>query len=106
MSIRVRSQDADFSGYTKCYTCDKVFHWKELDCGHFFHGRLDFDLRNLRKQCTSCNRFRHGNHALYAIKLIEELGLEEVKQLEKDSLAKGNNYSTQELEEIIKRYAL
>lgn len=105
ISVYVRSLGADWQGYTYCYTCLKRFHWKDLDCGHFFHNRLDYDLRNLRKQCTACNRFKHGNLGIYAIKLTQELGLKGIKQLEKDSIKKGNNYSRQELFDIINKFS-
>ena len=104
ISVFVRSLGADWNGYTYRYTCLRRFHWKDLDCGHFFHNRLDYDLRNLRKQCTYCNRFLHGNHAQFAIRLIEETSLKEVKQLEKDSLKKGNDYTRLELEKIKIKY--
>lgn len=105
-SVWVRSKEADFSGYAKCFTCDKVFQWRDLDAGHFFHGRLDFDEMNVKPQCTGCNRFRHGKHNTYGIRLAKMYGVEAVEELERRSLKKGNNYSRKELEEIIKMYEM
>lgn len=100
----VRENAANFQGYAPCFTCEKLFPWKELQLGHFIHNKLDFDLRNLKLQCIGCNHFRSGNLGVYGIKLFQIYGLEWVKQLEKDANEKGNNYSRQEIMEIIEKY--
>lgn len=84
VSIHVRSKDA-VNGYTRCFTCGAYKLWKELDCGHFKHNRLDFDLRNLKPQCTKCNKWERGKLDVYAVKLIELHGLGWVQKLEADS---------------------
>lgn len=99
----VRSKGADFNGFVACYTCGRRHHWKEMDAGHFIHGRLDFDERQIRAQCTYCNRYLHGNLGEYALKLVAEIGQEGVKKLKADSIKKGNDYSINELEGIIRR---
>ena len=80
-----------------CYTCGKPMKWKDAHAGHFLHGRLDFDSRNVHPQCPKCNTFLHGNLGVYAEKLIEE-GID-LKQLRRD--AEQKTYSIQELKEII-----
>lgn len=75
-----------------------------MDAGHFIHGRLDFDERNIHTQCSYCNRHLHGNLGEYAIRLIKEIGQAGVRKLKADSIKKGNDYSYDELEGIIKRY--
>lgn len=72
-----------------------------MDAGHFIHGRLDFDPRNIHVQCSYCNRYLHGNLGEYAIRLIGELGQAGVKKLKADSIKKGNDYSVLELEGVI-----
>ena len=103
ISVHVRSKDADWRGYVRCYTCPHFSHWRDLDCGHFIHSKLDYDLRNLKPQCARCNRYLHGNLGVYAERLIVENGMPWLQQLKKDS-QKGNNYSRQELYAIITKY--
>ncbi len=106
MSIYVRTKGADWRGYNKCYTCSIVKHYletKELQCGHYWHGRLDFDERNLRPQCSRCNKWLSGNLDNYTMNLIEEIGLDAVKQLRKDA-HQHPGYTRLELLEIISKY--
>jgi hypothetical protein len=85
-----------------CYTCGKIDDWKNMHCGHFKHGKLDFDFRNQHCQCPKCNTYESGKLDVYGIKLVREHGLGWVNQLEKDAWAKGNDYSIEELREIIR----
>lgn len=85
-SLYIRMKDADFGGYNRCYTCSKVAHYKELQCGHFISRAsnvLRFDPDNARVQCVGCNVFKHGNYIKYTRKLIKEKGEEFVDYLEK-----------------------
>jgi hypothetical protein len=102
-SVYIRTKDADWRGYNRCYTCKKYFHWKELQAGHYWHGRLDFDSRNLKPQCSRCNKWLSGNLDNYTMYLIEDMGLEAVKQLRRDA-AQHKGYSRQELLDIISKY--
>jgi hypothetical protein len=74
VSIFVRAEGADDWGYVRCFTCPKKDHWRTMDCGHFKHGVLDYDLENLKPQCAGCNRFWHGRLDVYATRLIEKYG--------------------------------
>lgn len=98
----VRQQEADEFGFNNCYTCEKRMPWKELQCGHFFHGKLDYDLRNLKPQCAGCNMYLSGNLAVYSIKLMRELGVEGMEQLRLDANTK--TYTNDEIENIITHY--
>jgi len=102
MSKYIRSLYLNSQGYVECYTCGKKGEFKEMHCGHLFHGRLDLDTRNLKPQCYSCNVGNSGRREIYMSRLIREVGLEEVQQLEADAWKKGNNYSVEELGEIMK----
>lgn len=92
----VRRSGADWRGMVKCYTCDALLPWKESHCGHHFHGKLDYDLRNLRVQDAACNTYRGGMLNVYARKLIEENGMDWYKKLELDA----NTHTGYTLEEI------
>jgi hypothetical protein len=76
-----RSREADFSGYTECYTCRRKYPWKEMDLGHYHHGRLDFDEMNTHPQCVRCNKWLHGNAGPYAERLVQDYGLKKVLDL-------------------------
>ncbi len=106
-SRAVRMAAADENGMCICYTCEKKYHWKECQLGHFIHDRLDFDLeRNLRIQCSVCNGYFFGskNLAIFGIKLAEELGVEGMKKLRLDANTFGNGYDIKTLKEIISKY--
>lgn len=57
----VRLKAADGSGYASCVTCKGVFHWKEMDGGHFIsrnHTATKILEENIHPQCKGCNGFR------------------------------------------------
>lgn len=89
----------------KCYTCGRRVHYKKLNAGHFIEKQgnagIYFDLRGLRAQCFYCNRRLHGNKAVYAIKLLQEIGEKEVNDLYKLS-RKSKVWRKNELKEIEK----
>jgi hypothetical protein len=103
MSRWIRSKDADRFGLVECYTCRNRLPWKggEIHAGHRFHGRLDYDERNLKPQCKGCNRYRHGERDEYAERLITEHGLEWYQKLKLDANTHPG-YKELELKEIIK----
>lgn len=75
----VRRKDADAGGMERCYTCDTLAHWKELQCGHAIGGRHNavlFDSGLCRPQCLRCNVFMRGNYPIFTTKLIKENGMD------------------------------
>ena len=102
MSEVVRREGTDSNGFGDCYTCRKIIHWKDANACHRYHGKLDFDFRNIKRGCVHCNKYLDGNLGAYEHRLIEENSLEWAKQLERDAWAKGNDYSIEELKEIIR----
>lgn len=97
----VRRDGVNLDGYGECYTCGNIIHWKEANAGHFKHDRLDFDFRNLKRQCIKCNQHYSGRLDIYAEKLINENGLEWFNQLCRDA-NDYNKYDSTRLKEIIK----
>ena len=58
-----------------------------MDAGHYVNAGsspppLYFDERNVHCQCTSCNRFKHGNLAVYALRLQQKYGNKILEELE------------------------
>src|SRR3990167_1759313 len=85
----------------RCYTC----HREGSEAGHWKHSckSLKFNEKTVHLQCGYCNRWLSGNLAVYTLRLIDEYGLEIVKQLEKKSVG-THNFNINELQEIIKKY--
>jgi Bacteriophage Lambda NinG protein len=84
-----------------CYTCGH----QGGEAGHYWHNKLDFDERNLHCQCTSCNRFKSGNLAIYAHNLIRDHGHKWFDKLDADAHQSLNKFSKDELEEFIQKYS-
>jgi hypothetical protein len=104
VSEYVRRNGADENGYNECYTCGAKKHWKELDCGHYIHrDALDYEINNLRPQCTHCNRFAHGHLDVYSEKLAKEIGYEEIELMRQRS-KQVKKWTIQELEDLIQTY--
>ncbi len=99
----VRRKDADESGRVQCFTCENTTHYKEANAGHYFHGKLDFDERNVRVQCVGCNLYRSGNLAYYGVKLARMIGTDGMEQLRLD--ANTIRYTCEDLEMFIQIYS-
>lgn len=88
LSECVRREAADANGMVRCYTCDEVSHWKEIQCGHAIPGRTGATLLDeeiLRPQNAKCNIWGRGQYHIFAAKLIREKAEELTKR--GDSLA-------------------
>lgn len=83
-----------------CYTCNRAGN----QAGHYWHGKLDFDERNLHCQCPACNKWKHGNLAEYGNRLLKEFGQEWVDKLYSDAHQTSNKFSRDDLEQIIEKY--
>lgn len=98
----IRRKDADEGGTERCYTCGTLAHWKELQCGHAIGGRRNavlFDESICRPQCYVCNCIKHGEHGIFATKLIQEHGMD--WWLEKQRGASGVlKYTRSDLEDL------
>ena len=76
----VRRKEVDnHTGLGKCVTCNKTFHFSELDSGHFMgrqHLSTRWDERNVHIQCRKDNRFLYGLQYEYSLFLGDELSNE------------------------------
>lgn len=108
-SLWVRKQAANFEDYVECFTCRRLFPISEMQAGHCFHrGRqqwkaLDFDPRHIRPQCQGDNGPKGGLTAEFTLRLVEELGIDAVKEFERRR-AQEPPLTPEELKEIIKLY--
>jgi len=102
MSLWVRLKNADKNGYVRCITCDKIKHFRQMDCGHLRHGVLDYYEKNLAPQCDFCNRFNSGQRDLFYRWAIKTYGQKEVDKLyqKANEAKKGELYTIEELQKI------
>jgi len=76
-SIYIRLKYADEDLNVKCFTCDKVYHYKKIQNGHFYSRgilSLRWDEQNSRPQCYGCNIAQKGNYIEYYKRLEKEIG--------------------------------
>jgi len=104
-SIYIRKRYAK-DDVSKCFTCGKLDHWKNLQCGHFQSRRkysTRWDKLNCQVQCAKCNIFSQGEQYIFGKKLDETYGEGTANEL----ALKGNflvKLSTNELEDLITTY--
>lgn len=75
----IRLKGADENGMVKCFTCEDVKHWKQMQCGHFVPRAqmpTRFSEKNCRPQCKICNEDKRGNLKVFSERLeLEEPGI-------------------------------
>jgi len=90
-------------GKGRCYTCGAFVPFEKSVAGHAIekrgHAAIYFDLDCLRNQCSRCNRRLHGNHSVFAAKLIEEIGPERFKKMHQRAI-KSMVYTKLDLDKI------
>lgn len=78
--IRLRDQNK------KCISCNRELRLKEnMDAGHYIpktYLATRWDEKNVNGQCSSCNRFGHGNLSGYAIGLMNRYGKDILNSLD------------------------
>ena len=85
ISQYIRMKYSNLDGLCFCFTCGKPHYWKDMECGHFIHGKdkpTGYMEMNLHPQDTYCNKYLSGNHKVYREKLIEKYGKEKVEEME------------------------
>lgn len=76
MSQYVRMRDK------ACVTCGST---GTPQAGHFIHNKLDFNFKNINRQCSGCNNYKNGNLVKYAIYLQKLYGYDVIEELEIES---------------------
>ena len=87
---------------SKCVTCGKEDHWKNLQAGHFMsrkHYATRWDPDNVQVQCMGCNVYRYGEQYLFA----KYLGTELSDELHARSRAVAK-FSNADLQDMIEEY--
>jgi 5-methylcytosine-specific restriction endonuclease McrA len=87
-SIAIRTAKIDENGATRCVTCDRYDHWKNLDAGHYV-PRQDLATRwdpwNVWPQCRPCNAFRGGEPEKMAVWIDRVYGVGAAAKLREKS---------------------
>jgi hypothetical protein len=101
----IRLRGCNEEGWGECYTCGRLRHYKEVDCGHFI-TRAKLNTRwmeeNCQFQCKQCN-MNGGQQYVFGKKLDEQYGegtAERILQLSN----KTKKWSVPELEEMCRHY--
>ena len=72
--------------HENCISCDCSMQNRKGDASHFFsvggNANLRFDEDNVHLSCVTCNQFRHGNIAEYAVRLPGRIGKKRFEQLQ------------------------
>jgi hypothetical protein len=80
--------EAAAAGKLFCYTCGARLELRTSNCqlGHYLsrgaYPGLTFHPNNNRPQCYRCNCHLHGNTIEFRERLIKEIGLSQVEELE------------------------
>ena len=87
----------------KCFTCDIIKPWKEMQAGHYIHKEcLDFNRKNIHCQCVGCNKWRSGNREEYALRLEKKYGYGILQEL-KTASYEDKYWKVAELKELIEQ---
>ena len=76
-SLYIRLRTATDSGMVNCFTCDKLDHFKKMQCGHFQsrrHHITRWDEQNCQVQCVKCNMFEQGNQWKFGLRIDLKYG--------------------------------
>ena len=101
----IRLRDTDENGYGGCFTCGKVFHYNDLQCGHF-RKRRNLATRwyqdNAHAQCPECNT--KDDAADYMIAMLNQSGgMEKAQQIIEMSQTRAD-FTQQDYEDLYKFY--
>lgn len=102
----IRKRGADENGFTRCITCGKWAHWKDLQASHFIPSRrasILFIEENCHAACYVCNIIRHGALEDYYPFMLSTYGqdkIDEIKRLKNTIFKPTREY----YEAIIQKY--
>lgn len=105
-SVYVRLSGTDKSHRTPCFTCDKIMHWREIQCGHFQSRRYystRFHELNCKPQCYACNIGLSGNQYIFGINLDTIHGVGTALSMVQKS-REVKKFTSQEMMDMIAHY--
>lgn len=104
----IRRRNANGLGMTECFTCGKIDHWKNLQCGHFQsrkHYATRWDEKNCQVQCAGCNVFRYGEQYKFGLYLDKKYA-NNISEKLMNKAKKTIKFSNYDIQEIIDHYKL
>lgn len=91
-SVYIRLKYANSKGLVKCYTCDVMLPYQQMQNGHYVSRKclyLRYDERNCRPQDEICNCHKHGNLTEFGKRLEQKNdGITEILYQEKQIVYK------------------
>ena len=105
----VRKRDS-IDGFFICISCQELKPINQMNAGHYYpkepkqYRAIRFDLHNINGQCVRCNKFLSGNLIEYRKNLLEKIGEENLKQLDKLAELKNFRFTREFLIELIEKY--
>lgn len=76
-SLFIRLRNADSDGMVKCFTSDKIIHYKQAHAGHFIsrrHMSTRWNEKNVQIQSKADNLYNQGNAPVFGKRLNERYG--------------------------------
>lgn len=73
----IRRRDSNDEGLGNCFTCGRLIHWTNGDCGHGIgrqHKATKYNERNNHLQCKKCNGFEGGMREKYKEEMNKRYG--------------------------------
>ena len=91
----------------RIWTLNNTYEWKDWHASHYWledkYASVRFDEYNVNGCCSVCNKYLHGNLAMYEVNLIEKIGNEDFQKLNfRRNLIK--KYDVLDLEALNKSY--
>jgi len=89
-----------------CITCDKRYHFKLLQAGHFIAGRHNAGLfaeKGVHAQCYNCNINLKGNTLEYRRRIVKLYGEEADVELEEEA-HQTKSFTVDELQSLLEHY--
>jgi len=105
-SLFIRLRNATDTGLTQCFTCHKIAHYKQMQCGHFQSRRhlpTRFCEINCQVQCPKCNIFSQGEQFIFHLNLDAKYGEETSIELQHKAM-RSVKFSRIDYEEKISYY--
>ncbi len=80
---------SDNNGYCHCWSCGEVYHWSDMDGGHYIakgaSSYWSLRIENVHPQCKGCNGFgmKYGTAAShYTLAMVDHYGRDFVDEME------------------------
>ncbi|HCO21192.1 MAG TPA: NinG protein [Flavobacteriaceae bacterium] len=103
----VRKRDS-INNFFVCISCQELKPINQMNAGHYyakeFYKSVRYDLNNVNGQCVRCNKYLSGNLIEYRKNLLEKIGEENLKQLDKLAELKNFRFTREFLIELIEKY--